>query len=111
MPNDNFNVNSYNQHGGITAGQVNIGKVPRSLLPPIIQQILGIAAEYKGKKIVVSSAFGDSEAYDFALQIKSLLESNAYTVESMNQKMTVPPLKGQSFGPIDGGVEFLIGSQ
>jgi len=111
--NDNtFNVNSYNQQGGITAGQVNIGKVKRRISPAFAAQTLDFAHKYQGRKIRVISAMGDAESFNFATQIKSLLEFNGYKVDGVDQVMTVPPLTGEHIGETqDGGIEFRIGSQ
>ena len=73
MSNDRpiFEVNSINQQGGITAGQVNISPQPRRLTEANMQQLRQNLP--RNKKVTVVAVMGDGEAFNFAQQIRDFL--------------------------------------
>lgn len=92
------NVFSYGQSGGITAGTVNIGPIPRSLSQPRMDQLKKQISEQlpKDKPIIVVAVAGDSEALDFAYEILSYLKGNGFSVKSdeVSQIYFKGPVKG-----------------
>lgn len=75
---DFFNVTSNNQQGGITAGQVNIGKQDRQLTPQFIQQLEGALPSDKSKEIKINTTHQDAETLRFSDKIKDYLVSLGY---------------------------------
>src|SRR3989338_2748455 len=49
-----FDVTSYNQQGGITAGQINIGKQDRQLTPQLTEQLKKVLPGDANKPILIS---------------------------------------------------------
>src|SRR5262249_31146447 len=71
---------SYGQTGGIAAGTLNVGPIPRMLNQPRMESLKRqILSEIpKDKPIVVMAVMGDSEAINFALQIHTFLKENGF---------------------------------
>jgi hypothetical protein len=89
-------VTSYFQSGGITAGQVNFGPVPRSLDANSSGQIL-LAIPDVNEKIEVQCVMGDSESFQFATQVTDFLKKNGYkNVDGVTQAIYRSPVFGQS---------------
>jgi hypothetical protein len=108
-PKNIFNVNSYSQQGGITAGQVNIGKQERHFTEQTKQ---ALTQHLPDKKDVIdlTTVRGDQEAFQFASEIKQFLESENYNVNGVNQADFSNPVKGQSIEPRkEGGIKIIIG--
>lgn len=72
-------VISYNQSGGITARNVNIGDVARTLTEDLKIDLLSKIS--KNKTISITHIAGDSEAYKFAREIGLFLRSQGYNWE------------------------------
>ena len=104
-----INVTSYNQTGGITANQVNIGNQARVLNLEIQNQIQQMLSKDKGKTITIVSVMGDGEAFSFATQIKSYLSQLGHIVSGVDQGVYSEPIVGQVFNPEK--LEIIIGSQ
>lgn len=103
------NVTSYNQSGGITANQVNIGSQPRVLNVEAQNQLLQILSGKKSQTISVVSVMGDGEAFSYATQIKNYLIKEGYTVSGVDQAVYTQPIMGQQYNP--DKLEFIIGTK
>lgn len=86
-------ITSYNQSGGITAQNVNIGAQQRRLDDANRRQLLSLIP--KSQKVVVSGALGDGESCSYAQEIMDYLVGQGYEVEGVNQCVWMPPVKGQ----------------
>ena len=110
-----FNVTSYDQRGGITAGEVNIGTPQRDLnaaSPAELEAMLDKLAEHKSKEINIVIQNGDAEARNLGYQILQFLEAQGFTVspsigEGIFSK-PIPPLSLQEKD--ENHVALLIGS-
>ena len=106
----NFNVTSFNQQGGITAGQVNIGKQERHCSERFKASLAPHLPKDKEKQIVVSATLGDTEARQFAEEIKQYLEDEGYKVRGVLQVVRKKLVIGQEIVlSKDGGIEIKIG--
>lgn len=104
-----FHVSSYNQQGGITAGQVNIGRPPRKLDDGSKAQLLKQLP--RDQTITVTSLLGDGEGGLFAEEIKAFLVAQGFTVKGVDQAVMSGPVIGQHILKKDGGVEILVGTR
>jgi hypothetical protein len=77
-----YNITSNNQSGGITAGNVNVGRVPRAIDQSLRAQIL--AQLPRDKEIVVVGILGDAESINFAEQIHAFLKANGFKMKEPN---------------------------
>lgn len=79
-PTPQYIVTSYNQAGGITAGQVIVGRPPRQLAGPAKEHLRGEIPA--GSRVQVESRFfgGDDESFRLAVQIKDFLADSGYQV-------------------------------
>ncbi len=110
------NVTSYSQSGGITAGTVNIGPVPRSLnnevwAVPLKAKILRELP--RDKPITVMAVMGDSEAISLAQEIAAFLKANGFPLTEdggISQGIFSGPVKG--LGVRDDGKTrtFIVGA-
>jgi len=98
-------VTSYDQKGGITANQVNIGvKQQRHFDDNHKSRMSYMLNDFKDNKIELHYQNGDKEALIFASEIKSFLESESWEVYGPNATqwfgdphtgvMVVPPKNG-----------------
>lgn len=80
---NNFNVSSSNQQGGITAGQINInsGKQRRHLTEETKKDLTSHLANNKTKNMVIEVLLGDDEAYQYAAEIRDYLSSLGFNIE------------------------------
>jgi hypothetical protein len=69
-------VISNNQSGGITAGNVFLGRQNRVLNTDFGNEIVSLFRELKYDSIVFESHLGDGEAFNFASQIRDYLSQN-----------------------------------
>ncbi len=110
-----FNVASYNQQGGITAGEVNIGSLPRVFTQEVAVKLDSVLSEIKADKkktITVICAMGDSESYNFAEQIKKYLEETGWSVRGITQAVRNKPIKGVAvYLRPDGDVDINVGNR
>ncbi len=92
------NVFSYGQSGGITAGTVNVGPIPRSLNQPRMESLKKQIQDQvpKDKPIIVTALLGDSEAVNFAYELQSYLKNNGYKLkeDSIDQSVFTASVKG-----------------
>jgi len=107
----NININSFNQSGGITAYNVNIGQQDRKLNNTIGQQLIDEIENRPDKTIRVTAVMGDGEAFRFASQVKNFLEQNGYEPEGVNQAVYSQPIKGQILEEKDDSIDFIIGNK
>lgn len=103
-----FNVSSTNQHGGITAGFVNVGAQPRQVDARLRSRLQEMLPD-KTKTVTVVSVMGDGEAFGFATQIKDFLTNQGYDVKGVNQSVFTAPVMGQQFNP--GTLTLTIGTR
>jgi hypothetical protein len=87
-------VTSYNQRGGITAGELNVGSQPRRLGSKTKSQFLEKIAKDADIKLTVP--VGDGEALQLAEQIVRFLEKNGYESvrEGINRVVKTEPEQG-----------------
>lgn len=104
-----INVTSYNQSGGITANQVNIGSQPRTLNFEVQNQLQQILSGKKGQTLTVVSVMGDGEAFNFVTQIKNYLTQQGHTISGVDQAVYSQPVIGQAFNP--DKLEIIIGTK
>ncbi len=104
-----FNATSFNQSGGITAGQVIVGPQPRRLNDGLRGQLR--SALPHDKKVTVVAVMGDGEAFQFASEIKQFLEGETYNVSGVDQAVYSGPVVGQRIQPRDDGLEVIIGTR
>lgn len=104
-----FNVTSFNQQGGITAGEVNIGPQPRNLNSDLQTQLRSQLPS--GKKVSVTAVMGDGEAFQFAQQVKDFLIDQGYEVSGVNQAIFAQPVMGQNIERGDDEYKVIIGTR
>lgn len=76
---------------------MNFGSQPRELnaqLKEQLKQIIDVSFS-----VNITSVLGDGEAYSFASQIKSYLESQGYKVDGISQAIFSGPVSGQIIEP------------
>ncbi|WAT17114.1 hypothetical protein OZN62_09210 [Aurantiacibacter sp. MUD11] len=73
-------VTSHNQSGGITAQNVNVGKIQRRMSPRIANEMLQSLP--KDRAIRVEALLGDAEAIRYATEIRDFLKANGYILAS-----------------------------
>jgi hypothetical protein len=93
----NIYVTSYDQNGGITANQINIGvKQQRHFNNSMKSQISDMLQDFKRNKIELHYQNGDKETFIFASEMKSFLKSESWEVNG--------PMPTQWFGEPHTGV-------
>lgn len=108
LANATYSATSYDQTGGITAGQVNVnlGKPQRHLDAPMKEKL----ESYRDKKIILSIVMPDAESAQFGSEIAQYLQREAFNFKYY-QDMGVAPEKGWRFKEnIDGSISLIIGS-
>ena len=117
VPDDKkFNVTSFNQSGGITAGTVHIGSQPRTLSDP---QLTGLKAQIlrdvpRTKPITVIALMGDAESYRFGAEIHAFLKANGYNMAEptgISQAIFTPPPVGVGLQDKGDHLDFIVGSK
>ena len=104
-------VTSYNQSGGITAYNVNIGPQDRKLSSDYTSQIDNFISQNPDKKIVITAVMGDQEAIRFASQIKKYLESLGCKPEGVNQAIYKEQMSPQNIKITDSRIDIIIGGK
>lgn len=105
-----YNVNSINQQGGITAGNVNIGSQQRTVTPANRDQLRQHVP--KDKKVTVVAVMGDAEAFNYAQQIFEVLKQDGYNVSGVDQALHNPPIMGQVISPKgNDSIEVIVGTR
>ncbi len=77
---DKYNVTSHNQQGGISAGQVNIGKPPRKLDANLKRQLDGAVADHAHKEVEIKASHVSEDCLEFGRQVKEYLEAKGFKV-------------------------------
>jgi|GEM_PF-2122185 len=90
-----FNVTSQNQTGGITAGIVNFAPQGRKLNPEVKKQLDELFPD-TNEKVKISAQMSDSEANDYAEEIKDYLVSKGFHITEIGQFIQSPPIIGQA---------------
>jgi excinuclease UvrABC ATPase subunit len=109
--NKNININSYNQSGGITAYNVNIGPQDRKLTESTGQQLIDELKKRPDKEITVTAVMGDGEAFRFASQVKNFLTEKGYDPKGVNQAVYTNPVEGQIINEKDDKIDIIIGNK
>ena len=109
--NQNIFVNSYNQHGGITAHTVNVGAQPRHVTAELVEQMNNNVP--KTANVTVTAVMGDGEAFAFGNEILQWLNSNGYiNAVGVNQSLFSQPVSGQILeGDSERGFRIIIGNR
>jgi hypothetical protein len=109
----NYNVKSYNQYGGITAGEVNVGLPGRHVTEQVKKELDRSLLSDKNKKIIVLCAADDYETQNFAYEIKTYLESQGYMIQGFGKVMaSSKPQKGVGIiDRKDGGIDLVVGGR
>lgn len=92
------NVTSYNQSGGITANQVNIGTVPRVINPESESLFLNEIKKFPPKHIKIKALFSDSESQSLSIMIKNVFEKAGWTVDELLYELPHPPIDNVIIG-------------
>jgi len=71
-------------------GGIKRRKIPNDKRLLIIQAL----SKYKGEKILISTVFGDQEAYSFAYQMKLVFEEAGWEVVDLRRSIYDIPMKG-----------------
>ena len=110
MAKKHVNVTSYNQSGGITAGEIHVGEQARHITPEVASQLYQHLP--KDKKVSITAVMGDQEAFRFANEVKDYLSSKGYTVDGVSQSIYSRPVVGQTINRNDdGGFDIIIGAR
>lgn len=88
--NNNININTNFQNGD---NNVHIGPQERKLDSQIEEQLKKMIP--RDATVDITSVLGNSEAYNFAYQIKIFLEKVGYKVSGVNQAIYTGPVNGQ----------------
>ncbi len=104
-----FNVTTFNQRGGITAGQVNVAPQPRRVNDDVRRQLRN--ALPRNSKVTLVAVMGDGEAFQFASEIKQFLGDEGYNVSGVDQVVYNGPVMGQSIRSRDNSFEVIIGTR
>jgi hypothetical protein len=79
QPHQTFNVSSYGQQGGITAGIVNIAPRRRGLNEENRAQLLGLLPD-RTREVKIEALLNDSESVHFAGEVHNFLVAQGYKV-------------------------------
>jgi hypothetical protein len=102
-----FNVTSNNQSGGITAGQVIVGRPGRQLEESHRRDLARVLR--KERFTVVRAIMGDAEAFQFAQQILAFLQEEGYSNPGVVTYLMGHAIGQQIQTDENGQIEILIG--
>jgi len=109
--NEVYDVESYNQSGGITAGKienVNIGEQTKHFNSEFAKQIEANLPSDKNKTIVIDSSF-DGRAYQYANEMKQYFIQKGWKIEGVGQRLYANPLTGiNMYKDADGDVTEIV---
>ena len=106
-----FNVSSKNQQGGVTAGQINIGKFQRQLGSHEKKAIKEFLEKNNPSSVSLTSTMNDNESYSYAQEIKTYLDEINFPVKEIAQATWVEPVPPLHVGdPINGNIAITVGS-
>ena len=106
-------VKSYNQSGGITAYNVNVGKLPRHLNQQFCDILDKVIAENIEREIKIITEMNDNESYQFGKKIYDYLISKGHKVPGgVGRMMASQPLQTRiNINSVMPVIEIFIGSQ
>ena len=104
----NVNVSSNGQSGGITAQNVNIGKVVPELTDNLKKSLLETFPD-KNEKIDLSYIISSSTSMDFANKIQLFLKKSGYTNINFGMMAADPEPKGISYNRRNGRTSLIVG--
>jgi hypothetical protein len=108
------NVASYNQQGGITAGELTLGQIPRHLTDEIAKELELKLKQIDARGVIITSVgLSQGEPYSYAFEIKEFLEKNGWIVDGVNQAVYSVPINGQFIEPeldSNGFAQIIIGN-
>lgn len=102
------NITSTGQSGGITAQNVNIGKVVPELNENLKKQILQTFPN-KNEKIDLLYLIGSSNRMDFANKIQIFMKSEGYTNINFGMSASDPEPKGITYNRKNGRTSLIVG--
>lgn len=112
MINSPNSVQSINQQGGITTGNLNIESPKREINQEFINELNKYLPKSKDKKITITSILGDAESFQLAKDLKKYLESQGWNVDGINQALYIEPIVGIEVDTNESGnVDFIIGTK
>ncbi|WP_281321754.1 hypothetical protein [Flavobacterium aestivum] len=103
-----INITSTGQSGGITAQNVNIGKVVPELNENLKKSLLEAFPD-KGEKIYLSYLMGSSNRMDFANKIQTFLRNEGYANINVGMMAADPEPKGISYNRKNGITNLVVG--
>jgi len=101
-------ISSNGQSGGITAQNVNIGKVVPELNESLKKSLLETFPD-KNEEINLSYIIGPASSMDFAYKIQTFLKNSGYTNISFGMMAAKPEPKGISFNRRNGRTTLVVG--
>jgi hypothetical protein len=96
-----INVTSYNQSGGITANQVNIGTTPRGITPESEEVFLNEIKNYPARKILIKALFSDAESQHLSMLINNTFKKAGWTIEGPIYEIPNQPMNNIIMGVPD----------
>ena len=94
----------------MTVGQVNINTPARHLIGEFKTELDRIFFQ-SDKDVIISYVMGDSEAKQFAYEIKVYLDEHGYIVKDFRASIFDKPINGWGTGPEENGsIKLIIGS-
>lgn len=105
-------VQSFNQSGGITTGSINVNpiKPDRHLNDQWTAALNQKLPEDKNKMIEIFVIVSDPEAYQFASEIKTYLDSQGWNTSRLQESFFSPPIVGQEINEYEEYLEIKISS-
>jgi len=91
-----INVQSTNQTGGITTGEVNIDKMRRRITQEQRAYLLRELGNLPLQTISVASMMGDPESIALAHEFRDLFQSLDWNVQSVSQIVNIPHIYGMN---------------
>nr|WP_315222099.1 hypothetical protein [uncultured Flavobacterium sp.] len=103
-----INISSTGQSGGITAQNVNIGKVVPEISETLKKSLLETFPN-KNEEINLSYIMGSSKSMDFAYNIQTFLKKEGFSNISFGMMSAKPEPKGISYDRRNGRTRLIVG--
>jgi len=103
-----INISSTGQSGGITAQNVNIGKVVPEISETLKKSLLETFPN-KNEEINLSYIMGSSKSMDFAYNIQTFLKNEGFSNISFGMMSAKPEPKGISYDRRNGRTSLIVG--
>jgi hypothetical protein len=68
--------------------------VARSVTPDLAKRMTTVLATQRGSKVTVTCVLGDQESFQFASQVKQILQNSGWEVNGVNQAIYTQPVIG-----------------